>query len=582
MRDALADLNDVPTVLHGGPVHVMDGRTPVAQAVLIEGGRVRAVGARDDLFSMAGPGARRVDVDGAAILPGIIDTHPHLLHFAARAFHLVDLTDARDHDDIVDRIRRKAQVTPPGQWICTTPVGEPHYFIRRSYRDLPERRLPDRFVLDRATRAHPVFIEAWGPTTPNICAFNSMALERVGISDFIPDRVCDVWIEKNDRGQVTGILRGAVNNYYSFDPYWTQILLKLPGPASWELHDSAIGAMAQVNRQGITAIYEAHNMRADHIAAYQRLRQEDRLSVRVMAAMESESYAYPPFRPLSMEAFAANLAQGLSLIELDDPLLRVTGVSFSPGGPLGPGTIRMHEPYQGPFGEPTRGITFLSREKQDYFIAFCARQDVRANFVVAGFRDTDDVLDGLEQIAQQFNIRDRRWLVQHALVINEHQIRRMVEFGLQMTTSMSFSWGKGDLYGQRVGPHIWRDQVPLKRLLRMGMTVGCGSDWGPKNPWEQMQLAQTHLFAGSGHRNDTPDHAVTREEALLMWTRDAARVLHWDDIGTLEPGKLADLVVLDRDPMTCELDALPHTQALATVVGGRILHRDAGAPSALG
>ena len=217
MRDALADLNDVPTVLHGGPVHVMDGCTPVAEAVLIEGGRVRATGARDALFSMAGPGARRVDVDGATILPGIIDTHPHLLHFAARAFHLVDITDARDHDDIISRIRRKAEVTPPGEWIRTTPVGEPHYFIRRSYNDLPERRLPDRFVLDRATTHHPVLIEAWGPTTPNICAFNSMGLERIGISDFIPDRGCDVWIEKDDRGRVTGILRGAVNNYYSFD-----------------------------------------------------------------------------------------------------------------------------------------------------------------------------------------------------------------------------------------------------------------------------------------------------------------------------------------------------------------------------
>jgi predicted amidohydrolase YtcJ len=167
------------------------------------------------------------------------------------------------------------------------------------------------------------------------------------------------------------------------------------------------------------------------------------------------------------------------------------------------------------------------------------------------------------------------------LVINENQIRRLVEYGLQMTTSMSFSWGKGDLYGERVGRHIWRDQVPLKRLLRMGMTVGCGSDWGPKNPWEQIQLAQTHLFAGSGYRNNTLDHAVTREEALLMWTRDAARVLHWDEIGTLEPGKMADLIVLDRDPMTCDLDALPSTQTLATIVVGQLLYRASSAPSAL-
>jgi predicted amidohydrolase YtcJ len=145
MRNALADFSDVPTLLYGGTVHAMDGRTPPQEAVLIDGGRVRAIGTRDELSSLAGSRARRIDVDGATILPGIIDTHPHLLHFAARAFHLVDITDARDHDDIVARIRRKAETTPPGEWIRTTPVGEPHYFIRRSYRDLPERRLPDRF-----------------------------------------------------------------------------------------------------------------------------------------------------------------------------------------------------------------------------------------------------------------------------------------------------------------------------------------------------------------------------------------------------------------------------------------------------
>lgn len=578
MRSALADLNDRPTVFCGGIVHVLDGRVPPQEAVLIDKGRVVAVGDRASIIARAGRAARVVDVRGATVMPGLIDTHPHLLHFAARAYGMVDLTDAVNHDDIVARIRKKAETTPKGEWIRATPVGEPHYFLRRSYRDLEERRLPDRWVLDRATTEHPVFIEAWGPTTPNICAFNSLGLTRVGLSSFIPDRVCDVWIEKDDRGEITGILRGAVNNYYSFDPFWTQIQLKLPGPAAWELHESTKAAMAFYNQMGVTTVYEAHNMRADHVDAYKRLREQSLLTVRVMAALESESYAYPPFRPLSMEAFARNLDTALDYIELDDPFLRITGVTFSPGGPLGPGTIRMHEPYQGPFGEPTRGITFLSREKQDYFIAFCAKKGVRANFVVAGFRDTDDVIDGLEKIGREFKIKDRRWLVQHALVINEHQIRRLLDFGCQMTTSLSFSWGKGDLYGERVGRHIWRDQVPLKRLLRMGMTVGCGSDWGPKNPWELIKLAETHEFCGSGHRNNTPDHTVTREESLLTWTRDAGRVLHWEEAGTLSAGAYADLIVVDRDPMTCGLDVLPATKVLTTVVGGYVTHMSRDLP----
>lgn len=98
------------------------------------------------------------------------------------------------------------------------PVGEPHYYIRRSWRDLPEGALPDRAVLDRATRDHPVLIQAWAPITPNVAALNSPGLELLGIGSDSPDRIENVWIEKRD-GEPTGRLHGSVNSYYSGDPY---------------------------------------------------------------------------------------------------------------------------------------------------------------------------------------------------------------------------------------------------------------------------------------------------------------------------------------------------------------------------
>ena len=556
-------------LLVGGRVHLMDGAMPPSQALAIRDGRVLATGTEAAMRELAGPGARTIDVAGATVMPGLVDTHPHVLHFAARLRSVVDITDARDHADIVARIQAKAARTPAGEWIQTTPVGEPHFFIRRSYRDLADRRLPDRHVLDRATTDHPVFIQAWGPTTPNICAFNTRGLQAIGVNDLVPDRVSDVWIEKDERGALTGIFRGAVNNYYNIDPYWTQILMKMPGPASWELRDSTIAGMAEANRQGVTTIYEPHNMNPAHVETYERLRQEQALTVRVMTALEAENYAYPPYWPLSMEAFRARLELGRSLIHNSDDHLRMHGVTFSPGTPCGPGLVRMHEPYRAPFGGLTRGVTFLSPEKQRAFIDFCATHDVRANFCTAGYRDHDDILDDLEAVAERFRLPERRWLIQHALVITERQARRYAALGCVLTTSMAFSWGKGDLWGERVGPHVWRDQVPLKRLLRAGLVVGAGSDWGPRNPWEQMQLAETHEFAGSGRRNATPDHAVTREEAIVMWTRDAGRALGWDGVGTLASGSHADVIVVDRDPLTCRLDDLPGTTVLLTLLGGR-------------
>ena len=565
-----------PIVFTGGPVLAMDGASPPHEAVVVKDGRILALGTRDDMVAAAGRDARIVDVAGATIMPGLIDTHPHLLHFAAREFSLVKLFDAKDHDDIVARIRAKAKTTPKGQWILCSPVGEPHYFIRRSYRDLPERCLPDRHVLDRATTDHPVHIQAWAPTTPNVCAFNSAALVALGLSSFIPDKVCDVTIEKDEDGELTGLMSGAVNNYYCFDPYWTQLQSKMPGPATWELHDSTIQAMGEYNRQGVTTVYEGHNMRADHVRAYKRLREEEALTLRVMSAVDAETYAYPPFRPASMEAFRANLETGLSLLETRDAMFRMTGMSFSPGSPMGPGTIRMFDPYRGPFGEETRGITFLSFEKQQAFIEFCAEKGLRANFVVAGYRDTDDVIQGLAKIAGKFDIVGRHWMIQHALVITDEQARRLHAHGCDFTTCIGFCWAKGDLYGERGGKHLWRDLTPIKRLMNIGLNVGCGSDWGPKNAWEQIQLGETHEFCGSGHRNDTPDHKLTRQESLLTWTRDAARVLRWDGIGTLAPGNHADLIVVDRDPTKCRLEDLPATRVLATMLGGRGVFDGAG------
>ena len=110
----------------------------------------------------------------------------------------------------------------------TTPVGEAHYFIRRSWRDLREGRLPTREVLDRATGEHPVMIQAWAPTTPNVLALNSAGLERLGITAELPDRIGRVTIEKGAGGEPTGVLSGAVNNYYSNEPFTEELMGKLP------------------------------------------------------------------------------------------------------------------------------------------------------------------------------------------------------------------------------------------------------------------------------------------------------------------------------------------------------------------
>ncbi|MGW8882490.1 hypothetical protein ACWGPC_58670, partial [Streptomyces mirabilis] len=176
-----------------------------------------------------------------------------------------------------------------------TPVGEPHYFIRRSERDLAERRLPDRWTLDSATDAHPVLIQAWAPRMPNVVAFNTAGLRAVGLTDFIPDRVCDVEIDKNEAGELTGILRGPVTNYYTYDPFWGQILTKLPKLSMENAVAGTTAELARYTAQGVTTVYEGHAMEPEHIELYRHLRATGALPLRVQATLDVESVIFYPF-----------------------------------------------------------------------------------------------------------------------------------------------------------------------------------------------------------------------------------------------------------------------------------------------
>jgi len=183
-------------LIHNAKIYCFDEFDSTADSVLIQAGRVVAVGRRGEPASVKDAATRTMDLRGATVLPGLIDTHPHLLHFAARQAPLVDISDATSHDEIVERIAARAQMTAVGEWIMTTPVGEAWYFIRRSYKDLSEGELPTRQTLDRATSRHPVVIMAWEPNIPNTVAFNSIALTKLGVtrhkrtSAKMPHKVC--------------------------------------------------------------------------------------------------------------------------------------------------------------------------------------------------------------------------------------------------------------------------------------------------------------------------------------------------------------------------------------------------------
>ncbi len=560
-------------VLTNARVITCDAQHTVAEALATRDGRVLAVGDAGTVRAQAGPDARVADLGGTTVIPGLIDTHPHLLGFGALAAPLVDLADATSHQDIVDRLARRAAETPPGAWIMATPVGEPHYFIRRSYRDLAEGALPDRLLLDQATPHHPVFIQAWAPVVPNVCAMNTLALGRLGITNATPDRVDNVWIEKNASGEPTGRLYGSVTNYYCDSDFWNDLLRRLPLLQPDAIVPGTERAMRAANATGVTTVYEAHMMTFSLIEIYRWLRSQDRLTLRVLCCPEAEPSLAPWTDPLQPREYLQRLERARDIADRSDDLFRIDGVTVSPYGPCWPGFTLMREPYLDPYGAQTTGQPALSPQRVEQAIRFCHDQGVRLNIVASGLAELDSHLEQLEALGQApLGTQERAWLLQHFYFAEPDLVRRFAALGLDVTTTMSFSWGKGEVVRERFGERFLDDFIPLARLLEHGLHVAAGTDWGPKNVFEHIALAVEPYYAASGHNATTP--GISRQQALDMWTREAAHVLRWERIGSLEPGNHADLVIVDRDPLTCPLADLPGTRVITTMLGGQLVAGD--------
>lgn len=562
---------------NGHIIPFVNNTSDTVPCLLTEGTQVVALGTEADIAPTLKDDVLQVDLKGATLLPGLIDAHPHLLHYGSLHEPLVDIQDAKSHDDIVARIQARGKVTPPGQWIMTTPVGEPHYFIRRSHRDLREGDLPTREVLDKASSVHPIVIQAWAPRVPNIIAFNSMALAKLGIDRQTPDRVGNVWIEKQ-AGEPTGRLRGSVTNYYSYDPFANDLWLKIPFLKYEHLVPGTKTAMAAYNRLGVTAVYENHMMDKPLIDAYRDLRTMRELQVRVMVSQEAESYGMPWSKPRSLDEFDRRLSEAARSIELRDPYFRFNGVTIMWDGTCFPGGMMMTSPYVGPYGEHTCGFYNTSPEKAERAMRFCAEHRLRLNTMCMGDRANEENLAMLERLAKDVDIRSLKWILVHSVFITLEQIERYRKLNFDLTTSMSFCWGKGDLFRKKIGDGRLDDLMPLRRFFDAGFAIAGSSDWGPKNAFEQIQLALTHEFAGSGYRNLGKGQKITREEAVGMWTWDAARVLQWEGIGRLRPGCQADITIVDRNPFTCAVDDIAETRVMRTVFDGTVVHDDESLP----
>jgi len=557
------------TILRNGRIVTVDPAFTIAQSIAITGERIAAVGPDEAVAAHAGPATRVVDLKDKTVVPGLIDGHAHMDREALRSV-FPSLGRVRSIGDIQDRIAELARGRQPGEWIVTMPIGDPPYYF-----DVPEilaeKRWPTRQELDAAAPNNPVYIRAiwgfWRGTFPLVSCANTAALARAGITRDTVAPVDTLTIVKDNSGDPTGVFIER-----EFQPIAELIWFR---DATRFSHADRVRALPQSARLyhgfGTTSVYEGHGIAAEVLDAYRQVHQAGALTMRTTLAIS------PSWKAVAAGAKVGPLlkswAGGLGEPGAGDDWLKVSGLFAAIGRSRADDVREAAAPYTGWAG--FNADAGLPREQLKDVLLECAANDIRV-VGIAGAAGLA-LLDLYEDVDRKIPLKGRRWVLEHVYVLSPHDIERIVRMGLVLTTHTNASLYKAlDAIAERLPPGRHDDITPMKALNEAGVPVTLATDNVPISLWGPVQQTVLRRDFKSG-RVVGPNQALGRAEALRCVTQTGA-YLTFDEgkKGALEPGKLADLAVLDADPLTVAETKIADITSLMTMVGGKIVHESPG------
>ena len=548
------------TVLTNANVITMDQRQPRAQAIAVQGAAIIAVSATDDLRDLIGPDTVTIDLGGRTVTPGLIDGHAHLDREGLKYLY-PSLAGARSVADVLELVKQAAADRPPGEWVVTMPIGTPPWYFDGP-ETLAERRGPTRHELDAAVADHPVYIRGpWGYwNKPPLWSFaNSMALQKAGIDRDTRPPSSTVEIERDPE---TGEPTGAFRETYPVPILELTLFRAVPRFTHQDRVRALEYSMALYASTGTTSVYEGHGVAPEVIRAYHQLWESGQQTVRA-ALVLSPTWS-------TVDEAERTLADWLPYAAgrgFGDDRLRIGGVFVPFGGhPEVAQAARAALPYTAWAGFVNQAYT--PAEFREYARVVLAHGH-RLNTTVG--EDLDAVLDVIEPLAAEIPLADRQLVLQHLRIVSPAAIERMKRLRAVVTTQpASYIWKAGPEALARAdnGEQI----VPHRALLDAGLPFVLSTDNKPYQPLVAVWAALARTARETGQVIG-PGQTITREEALRAMTLDAARITFEEDRkGSIEVGKLADLVVFAQDPLTVPLDQLPDLPVELTMIGSQIVH----------
>jgi predicted amidohydrolase YtcJ len=518
-------------ILYNGNIWTVNAHQPRAQALAISGGRFLGVGSNEEVLALAAGGAKKVDLGGNTVLPGFIDAHTHPAEAGLDHLRMVDC-DLRSIADILAALRRRAAETPASGWV----LGFKYDDTKTS--DGRALALAD---LDVAVPDHPVFVEHRGGHTAWV---NSLAMKMVKVDENTPDPTGGKYDHDPATGRLTGHIRESAKTGFQ------QLI-----PSNFTRDDRREGVKLiskMMTRTGVTSVGDAFGS-PDDLRAYQEARDAGELSFRV--------YCLVGYQFID-QMLAAGIRTGLG-----DEWVRVGAMKMLCDGSISERTARLSQPY---IGRPNDFGILVNDEEHLYSVGRKAHEagwqlGTHANGDVA----IDMTLRVYERLQREVPRRDPRFRLEHCTVVNDSLVGRMKALGAIPTPFSTYVYYHGEKM-KEYGPERLNNMFALRSFIDAGIRPTQASDY-PPGPFEPMMALQAEVT-----RTDSKGtvwgakQKISVEEAIRVGTINGAYASYEENLkGSIEPGKLADLVVLGQDPFKVDPSQLINIPIERTMVGGK-------------
>lgn len=506
-----ATVNAPDTILINGDILTVDESFSIAGGLAIEGDRIVSVGDSDSISGLADDSTTVIDLEGKTVIPGLIDNHIHFIRMPQRWNLQARIDGINTRQEALNAIAEKAASMEPGEWIM----------VQGGWREGQFADEPGGFTLeelDAAAPNNPVFLQI----VYTHAYANTLAIEAVGADPADGSRL------------------GAP--YIVGEPPYGLLNEQMPPVSAEQLEQNVLDVIAELNRVGLTSVYDVGRPPEGDITLLERMSEDGPLNLRVWHTLKYQAYG-PDDIPGTIELMENNTANST------DDYLGLLGVGEHVYLPMFD-LPNVTEPYPDEVVDQFRRIAQAAAEN-GYRINEHSMMDVTIK----------SILDAYEQINDQVPLAPLRWSLEHVLTISDESIERATDIGLTLAVHS---------VAMHMPPPL---QPPIRQIQDSGIVWGLGTDASivaAYQPFITLGWVTTGKSINGQTINEAP---VTREEALIAHTRSNAFLLHKeDDLGTLEVGKLADLVVLDRDYMTVPVDEIFDIQPVMTMVGGRIVY----------